>query len=336
MAWFRIAGWIAVLGAGLAAASVSAPAAARPDFATWLQELRQEAVARGISEVTLDAALADVAPDPRVIAYDREQPEFTQTFSEYLAMRVTEPVVQRGRELMRENRALLERVQAQYGVQPWFIVALWGIETQYGRYTGGFHVIPALVTLAYDARRSDKFREELFYALRIIDEGHITPDSMTGSWAGAMGQAQFMPSTFVTYAVDADADGHRDIWSSKADVFASAANFLARSGWRGDQTWGREVRLPPQFDLALADDFEQPLDIRDPRRRLTEWQALGVRRADGSDLPTRDLLASLILPDGPGGPAYVVYDNFRALIAWNPSFLFAATVGHLADRLRGG
>ncbi len=336
MAWFRIAGRIAALGAGLAAASISVPAAATLDFATWLQELRQEAVARGISKATLHAALADVAPDPRVIAYDREQPEFTQSLREYLADRVTQPVVQRGRELMRENRALLERVQAEYGVQPRFVVALWGIETQYGRYTGGFHVIPALATLAYDARRSDKFREELFHALRIIDEGHITPQRMTGSWAGAMGQAQFMPSTFIEYAVDADGDGHRDIWSSKVDLFASAANFLARSGWKGDQTWGHEVRLPPDFDLALADDFEEPLDVRDPRRRLSEWRALGVRCADGSDLPRRDLLASLILPDGPGGPAYVVYDNFRALITWNPSFLFAATVGHLADRLRGG
>lgn len=336
MTRFRMGGRIALAGSILAATLAAAPAAARPDFATWLAELRQEALARGLSEATLDLALTGVEPNARIIDFDRRQPEFTQTFRQYLATRVPDTIVEQGRELMRENRDLLERVRARYGVQPRFIVALWGIETNFGRYTGGFQVIPALVTLAYDERRSAKFREELFYALRIIEDDHITPDRMMGSWAGAMGQAQFMPSTFVRYAVDADGDGQRDIWSTKLDVFASAANFLAQSGWKGDQTWGREVRLPPDFDYALADDFEEPLEVRDLRKRLSEWQALGVRRANGSDLPKRDLLASLILPDGPAGSAYVVYENFRVLITWNPSFLFAGTVGNLADRLQGG
>jgi membrane-bound lytic murein transglycosylase B len=329
MDWSKIRRAAALAGL-LIAVALTRTAAAEADFAAWIVELRQDALARGISEATLDAALAGVTPIPRVIELDRYQPEFTQTFGEYLARRVSDQVVQTGRRKLAENEALLERVRAVYGVQPRVIVALWGIETDYGRVAGGFPVIPALATLAFDGRRSEKFREELFFALQIVDEGHITAEKMMGSWAGAMGQNQFMPSTFVKYAVDFDSDGRRDIWSSEADVFASAANFLARSGWKGDQTWGREVRLPPHFDVSLADDFETPLAERDPRRRLSEWQALGVRRVDGRDLPTRDLLASLILPDGPGGPAYLVYET------WNPAFLFATTVGLLADRLRGG
>ena len=312
----------AVAGAGLAGG-----AAAR-EFTDWLAELRREALARGISEGTLDAALDGVQPIPRIIELDRRQPEFTQTFREYLGRRVTDAVVRRGHRLLAENRALLERVRARFGVQPRFLVALWGIETNFGRVTGGFHVIPALVTLAFDERRSAFFRKELLYALQIVDEGHISADRMMGSWAGAMGQNQFMPKTFANFAIDFDGDGRRDIWTSRADVFASAANYLARSGWRGDQTWGREVRLPPGFDPALAG-----LEVR---KRLSQWQALGVRRADGSDLPRRDLAASVILPDGPGGPAYVVYDNYEVLLTWNRSILFATTVGYLADRLQDG
>ncbi len=298
-------------------------AAAEKPFPEWLAELRAEALAKGIRAETLDAALDGIQPIERVIALDRHQPEGTQTFEEYMARRVTPALVAEGRAALRKNRALLEAVRDKFGVQPRFVVALWGVETRYGKYGGGFPVVASLATLAYDARRPAYFRKELFLALRILDEGHIAPEAMRGSWAGAMGQSQFMPSSFLRFAVDFDGDGRRDIWTTPGDVFASAANYLARSGWRGDQTWGRAVRLPAGFDPALAG--------RAVQKRLSEWQRLGVRRADGGDLPTRDLLASVVLPGGPGGPAYVVYNNYRVILKWNRSDYFAMSVGRLAD-----
>lgn len=294
-------------------------------FARWLEELRAEALERGIRAEILDRALAYVAPIPRVLELDRQQPEFTLTFQEYLDRVVPPSRVDAGRARLEENRALLEEVQSHYGVQPRFIVALWGIESDFGRHAGAFRIIPALATLAYDGRRSAYFRKELFNALAILDAGHVAPEEMVGSWAGAMGQNQFMPSSFVNFAVDFDGDGRRDIWTTRADVFASAANYLARSGWRGDQTWGREVRLPQGFDAGLSG-----LEVRKP---LDEWQRLGVRRADGLDLPTRRLEASLVLPAGEGGPAYLVYDNFSTILKWNRSTFFALAVGYLADRI---
>lgn len=302
-------------------------------FPAWLDNLRAEAVAEGISQQTVDVALADVELVPRVIELDRKQPEFTQTLAEYLEKRVTDDLVAQGKELLAANGKLLARVQAKYGVQPRFLVALWGIETKYGKYTGSFDVIPALVTLAYDNRRKDKFRAELFDALRIVDRGDVEAAQMTGSWAGAMGQNQFMPSVFLKFAVDFDGDGRRDIWNSLPDMFASAANYLSESGWKGDETWGREVQLPPHFDQSLVDPFDHHHSNGDMRKTLSEWQALGVRRADGGALPSRDLSASLIEPDGPDGAAYLVYDDFRVLLTWNPAFLFAVTVGTLADRI---
>jgi membrane-bound lytic murein transglycosylase B len=235
--------------------------------------------------------------------------------------------IERGRELLAQHRPLLEEIGAAYGVQPRFIVALWGIETNFGTYTGGFPVIQALATLAHDGRRSSYFREELLNALQILDDGHIDVARMQGSWAGAMGQSQFMPSSFLRFAQDYDGDGRRDIWTTEADVFASAASYLAGFGWDADQTWGRQVRLPAGFDAGLAD-----LEIRKP---LSEWQRLGVRRADGQNLPAGDLTASLVLPDGPGGPAFLVYDNYRTIMRWNRSTYFATTVGILADRIGG-
>ena len=310
-------------------AHATAPASADyADFGAWLDDLRAEAAGQGIRAEVLDAAFAGVEPIARVIELDRKQPEFTQTFSEYMAKRVTPALVEEGRRAYRENRALLDAVGAKFGVQPRFIVALWGVETRYGAYTGGFPVIDSLATLAYDGRRSAYFRGELLKALTILNEGHITADAMVGSWAGAMGQSQFMPSSFLSFAVDFDGDKRRDIWTTKADVFASAANYLARSGWRGDQTWGREVRLPEGFDPALAG-----LDVV---KRLSAWRALGVTRADGGDLPARDLEASVVLPGGEGGPAYVIYDNYRTILKWNRSNYFAVSVGYLADLIGAG
>jgi membrane-bound lytic murein transglycosylase B len=324
----------------LALAALARPASAADGvsvaFAAWLDDLKREALSRGISQPTVESALTGVEPIPRVLELDRHQPEFVQTLTQYMNKRITEPLVEQGRGLLAENARILRRIEARYGVQPRFLVALWGIETNYGRFTGGFNVVQALVTLAYDDRRKDRFRAELFDALEILDRGDITAPEMLGSWAGAMGQNQFMPSVFVRFAEDFDGDGRRNIWTSKEDVFASAANYLAKSGWKGDQTWGRKVLLPGGFDYGLVDDFTKPLSQRDLRKPISEWQALGVRREDGRDLPARDLLASLILPEGPGGPAYLVYDNFRVLMTWNPAFLFAVTVGTLADRLEDG
>ena len=299
------------------------------DFQVWLGKLRVEAEGKGISQSVLDEALAGIQPIPRVIELDRRQPEFTLTFTQYRDRVVPQSRIKKGRVKYQENRDLLEEIGGKIGVQPRFIVALWGIETDFGRVTGGFKVIPALATLAHDGRRSAFFRKELLNALQILHEGHIAPKEMMGSWAGAMGQSQFMPSSFLAHAVDYDGDGRRDIWTTRPDVFASAANYLAKSGWRADQTWGREVKLPRDFDFALAD-----LKVRKP---IGGWQVLGVRRPDGGDLPTRQLSASIVLPEkGKMSPAYLVYNNYRTTLRWNRSTYFALAVGLLSDGIGAG
>ena len=292
-------------------------------FAEWREGVRNEALGLGISTAIFDAAFADVEPIPRVIELDRSQPEVTLTFDQYVERVVPESRVAKGRKLLAEHRDLLEPIGRKYGVPPRFIVALWGIETNFGQYLGGFPVIASLATLAYDGRRSAYFRQELLHALRILEDGHITPGAMMGSWAGAMGQSQFMPSSFVNYAVDHDGDGRRDIWGTQGDVFASAANYLAQAGWRAGETWGRRVTLPAGFDHALTG-----LEVK---KTLAEWQALGLRRADGTDLPQADISGSVVLPGGEGGPAYIVYNNYRTIMRWNRSFYFATSVGLLAD-----
>ena len=299
------------------------------DFTAWLSELRAEALARGIRAETVDAALAGVEPIARVVELDRNQPEVRLSLVQYLNRVASEARVVTGKRLLNENRTLLEEVAERYRVQPRFVVAFWAIESDFGRVTGGFPVIPALVTLAYDPRRSGFFRTELLAALQILDEGHISLAAMTGSWAGAMGQPQFLPSSFLRSAVDFDGDGKRDIWTNRADALASAASHLHNLGWRDDQTWGRQVRLPGGFDAALAG--------LDTSKRIGEWQSLGVRRADGSDLPRVAFDSSIVLPvDGVTAPAYLVYDNYRTILRWNRSILFALAVGSLADRIGDG
>jgi membrane-bound lytic murein transglycosylase B len=302
--------------------------AADQDFSVWLDGVRSEARERGLKEETIASALSEVAPIPRVIELDRRQPEFTLTLEQYLSRVVSDTRVRKGRARLAEHRELLSEVSAKFGVQPRFIVALWGIETDFGRLKGGFSVVPALATLAYDGRRSAYFRKELFNALTIIDQGHITAKDMIGSWAGAMGQNQFMPSSFLRYAVDHDGDGRRNIWTSTKDVFASTANYLRQVGWRGDQTWGRQVRLPDGFDESLLG-----LEVK---KGLNEWQALGVRRADGGDLPRRNLTTSIVRPAKDKGPAFAVYGNYLAILKWNRAHFFATAVGRLADRMAGG
>ena len=302
----------------------SAAAAERP-FAEWLGDFRAEAMRKGVSAPILDAAFAGVEPIARVIELDRRQPESTLTFEEYRDRVVSAQRITDGRQRMIEHARILEQIQARYGVPARFIVALWGVETSYGRITGNFSVVGALATLAYDGRRSAYFRAELLNALRILQEGHISPTSMRGSWAGAMGQSQFMPSSFLRFAVDHDGDGRRDIWGTQSDVFASIANYLAGSGWNSGQTWGRAVRLPASFDTSLAG--------ADGKRALARWSKLGVVQLDGSPLPASELLAEIVLPAKRASPAFATYDNFRVLLRWNRSNYFALAVSDLADRL---
>lgn len=298
-------------------------------FDAWLADLRAEALAAGISAATFDAAFAGLdLPIKRVLELDRFQPEFTQTLGTYLRRGVSEDRIAKGRELLDRHKALLARVERDYGVQPRFLVAFWGLETNFGSTFGGFPVIGALATLAQDGRRSDFFRRELMHGLRILEEGHIRPDAMVGSWAGAMGHLQFMPSTFARHAVDRTGDGQIDIWGSLEDTFGSAANYLSDIGWKGDRTWGREVRLPEGFDLTHVGLTS--------RQTLAAWRDLGLRRADGGPLPVVEgMEAALLLPAGIEGPAFLVYDNFNAIMDWNRSILYALAVGHLADRLIG-
>lgn len=307
--------------------ALASPGWADPAFDAWLEGVRKEARERGLKESTIESALSDIGPIKRVVELDRRQPEFKLTLDQYLSRVVSRARIDKGRARIAEHGKLLKEVSARYNVQPRFIVALWGIETDFGRFLGGFPVIPALASLAYDGRRSAYFRKELFNALTVVDQGHIAARDMMGSWAGAMGQNQFMPSSFLRYAVDYDGDGRRDIWGTHADIFASSANYLSKVGWRGDQTWGRKVRLPKGFDRSL-------LGLK-TRKGLHDWQRLGVRRPAGQDLPTRNLRSSILQLGGPNGSAYVVYDNFRSILRWNRSNLFATAVGTLADRIGG-
>lgn len=311
--------------AAMSAVTWLASAAAAQDIAfdQWLADFRVEARSAGISDATLDAALTGIQPIGRIIELDRSQPEGRLTAAQYLERVVPSSRINAARTRLQRHRPMLEKIGAQYGVQPRFIVALWGIETDFGRNTGGFGVVTALATLAHDGRRSKYFRGELLNALKIIDAGHIAASDMKGSWAGAMGQSQFMPSSFLSYAVDQNGDGRRDIWTTQEDVFASIANYLANVGWKDDQTWGRAVKVPGSFDQSLIG-----LETVKP---IGAWQSAGVRRINGSALPTRQLAASIVQPDGAGTRAYMVYDNFRTTLKWNRSTYFALAVGHLAD-----
>ena len=309
------------------AANTLAQTAAADDFQIWLTALRQEAIARGIRAETFDRALAGVRPDPRVLELDQRQPEFLEPFLDYLERRLTPRRIEEGRRLLNEHRELLASVERRYGIPPHVLVAFWGLETHYGAFMGDFAVPSALATLAFEPRRSQFFRGQLLDALAILDEGHVEVGAMKGSWAGAMGHMQFMPSTFRAYAVDADGDGRKDLWGSLPDAFASAANYLRRMGWQADEIWGREVRLPANFDWELA-----RLDLTRP---VSAWAAMGVTQPDGSPLPNSSQLGAIVLPQGYKGPAFLVYRNFNIIMNWNRSLNYALAVGLLSDRLRG-
>jgi membrane-bound lytic murein transglycosylase B len=307
-----------------AAAALNAQAAT-DSFAGFLAGLRAEARRAGISPVTLDRALAGLAPDPKVLERDRHQPEFTMTWAQYRALLITDKRIQAGRAAVHSNAALLAAVRDRFGVSPAVITGIWGLESSFGTQTGDFHVVDALATLAWDGRRASFFRPELLAALKILDHGDVTPAGMTGSYAGAMGQPQFMPTSYLRYAVDFSGDGRRDIWTNRADVLASIANYLARSGWRPGETWGQAVIVPATFDADAAG--------REERRPLADWARQGVRPADGRWRATADTSAAVVLPDGAGGEAFVVYPNFGAIRRYNPSDFYALAVGLLGDSL---
>lgn len=328
----------------IASLVAAAPAAAdlpdRKPFPDWLQELRDEALSSGISEATVDAALADVSFDDAVVKSDRNQPEVKLTLETYLKPRLSPQRIAKGREMMVEYREELAAVAAAYGVQPRFIVAIWGMETNYGGFTGNRYVIQSLVTLAYDPRRSDFFRKELMAALKILDEGHVQVADMKGSWAGAMGQPQFMPTSFNAYAVDFDGDGRRDIWTTPVDVFASIASYLKTYGWNADYTWGREVQIDDAARERIArQDLGAPATtcaLRNHRGPLAlrDWQDLGVLRLNGGALPAVEIAASLATPDGPGGRAFLTYGNYRSILRYNCSDFYAISIGMLADAFK--
>jgi membrane-bound lytic murein transglycosylase B len=297
-------------------------------FSSWLAALKTEALAAGVSAATFDRAFQGVRPDPDVLAKDEVQPEYTRPIWAYLDAAVSEKNIAEGRQRLTNSSALLKQATRPYGVDPRFVIAIWGLESAYGENTGGYNVIEALATLAYDSRRPEVFRRNLIEALLILEAGDITAAEMRGSWAGAMGQTQFMPATFRQHAVDGDGDGRRDIWGSLPDVFASTANYLAAFGWRPGEPWGMEVRLPANFPWDQAE-----LDIS---KSIQEWSALGVRRANGTALPKTPAQGSIIAPAGHRGPAFIIFDNFRTILDYNNSVSYALAVGHLADRLGGG
>ncbi|PVY76345.1 membrane-bound lytic murein transglycosylase B [Tamilnaduibacter salinus] len=296
-------------------------------FDQCLSDLKAQAGEQGISADTRHTVFGDIRQLDRVIELDRRQPEFTTPFSEYFGRRVTDSKVEKGRELLAEHRGLLQRVERETGVPAPYLVAFWGMETHFGSYFGKMPVPSALATLACDRRRANYFTGELMAALKIIDEGAIAPSEMEGSWAGAMGHVQFMPSVFLKHAVDADGDGRRDLWHSLPDAMMSAGHFLAAMGWDGDYRWGREVRLPDDFDYSVA-GLDKP-------RPLSFWRNQGVRTAFDTPLPRAEIKASLLVPSGHRGPAFLVYDNFHVIMGWNQSEYYALSVGHLADRIAG-
>ncbi|MBY0474853.1 MAG: lytic murein transglycosylase [Nitrosomonas sp.] len=296
-------------------------------FGDCISRMKVLARSESISDRTVNQVLDKVKHIPRVIELDRRQPEFTQTFAGYFNTRISDERVQRGRALLTQYRTLLERIQLETGIPAQYLISFWGLETNYGGYFGDWSVTDSLATLACDPRRSAFFTQELLNAMRILDAGDISHERMIGSWAGAMGHMQFMPSTFLSYAKDVDGDGRRDLWGSIPDAMGSAANFLRQLGWTPGLDWGQEVRLPSSFDYALAG--------RDHMLSLAEWVKLGVTTASGAPITPSEQKFALLVPSGHQGPAFLVSRNFHVIMRWNRSEFYALSVGHLADRIAG-
>ncbi|HET6607052.1 MAG TPA: lytic murein transglycosylase [Rhodopila sp.] len=309
----------------LAPVLLTARAFAEPvgSFSEFLRSIRADARRAGISPRTLDRAFAGVAPNEKVLERDRHQPEFTLTWAKYRDIVITDKRIVDGRAAIAANRVLFQRVEQRYGVSTGAIAGIWGIESNFGTGTGSFRVIEALATLAWEGRRASFFRGELIAALKILDHGDVAPAAMTGSYAGAMGQPQFMPTSYLRYAVDFEGHGRRDIWTSKPDVLASIANYLAESGWRPGQGWGQAVVAPQGLGAPG----------RDAKRPLAEWARAGVRPVVGRWNATADTMAGLVAPDGPGGATFLVYANFNAIRRYNPSDYYALAVGLIGDQV---
>lgn len=311
------------------------PPLPQPPFAEWLAGVRAEAISRGIREATVDEALAGLEPVPTVIERDRTQAEIVQTLDQYLDQRISKKVVQTAQSMRRTHDGVLAQASEKYGVPPGVLIAVWGIESNFGRFSGVRPTIATLATLAYDPRRTDLFRKELFDALSILDSGDVEPSALKGSWAGALGQPQFMPSSFLLYAVDFDGDGRRDIWRSTPDVFASIANYLAAHGWTAGQTWGREVTIPPALITRLPEVAPMQTSGCLARRQMTtplplaEWSKLGVRTLAKGPLPAADVEASLVLGVKRN---FLVYPNYQALLEYNCVNAYGLSVGLLGDR----
>ncbi len=323
-------------GAGAASAlAEQAPAAATNDpncrntgsFGRWLSGFRREAAASGISQATIASALDDMTLDRGIIARDRRQSFFSQSFQSFSSKLISKNRLENGAARLRKYRELFDRVEREFGVPPPVIVAFWALESDFGAFMGKLPVLRSLATLAYDCRRPDLFRVELMEALRIIDRGDLVAQEMIGSWAGELGQTQFLPSHYFKHAVDFDGDGHRNLIRSVPDVIASTANFLRFLGWQRDQPWLEEVRQPARLQWDQAD-----LAIQHPR---SKWAAWGVTQRDGRPLTADAMPASLLLPMGRHGPAFLAYENFQVYLKWNQSLNYAVTAAHLAARLGG-
>ena len=299
-------------------------------FNEWIVHIKELAREKGISDETLASAFKNIERNERIIELDRKQPEFTLTLEEYLNNTVTKGRMNKGKKYNEEYNSLLTQISKKFDVQPRFILALWGIETSFGKYTGSFNVISSLSTLSHDLRRRDFFTNELINALTIIDQGHIEAHDMLGSWAGAMGQNQFMPSSFLNYATDFNNDFKKDIWNTQSDVFASTANYLSSSGWNSNQTWGREVKVSKIIDPDIITTSAKSIDIS---RKIHEWSEVGVINLDGSKLPDADIDAYLVYPEGDNGRKFLVYDNFKTIMKWNRSLFFGISVGKLSDMI---
>ena len=299
----------------------------RNAFNQCLLEKQQEAIEFGVSSTRVETEFAKMEFIPRVIELDRSQPEFVSTFSSYYSKRVNEWRITKGREKYAEHKDFLKTLTEKYGIPGHYLISFWGLETNYGGYKGKMSTLDSLATLACDARRSAFFSNELFLALKLMDSQGLTRESMKGSWAGAMGHTQFMPTTYTGYAIDGDGDNKIDLYNSEKDALASAANFLWKLGWKAGLRWGREVLLPNNFDYQLAN--KQVMSI-------TEWKTLGIMQANGTPLPVSDIEARLRVPAGHQGPAFLTYENFRIIMRWNNSEFYAIAVGQLANQIAGG
>ena len=293
-------------------------------WSKWLADVRSEALAQGISPSLLNSAFADLhEPSRQVKGLARSQPEHRITYSKYLHSRVDAYRVAIGRREYKKHQDVLEKIGKTYGVDPCFIVSFWGMESSYGSYMGNFPVIKSLATLAYDSTRKDFFRKELFLALHIVNDGHVSLQDFKGEWAGASGQSQFLPSSWYKYAVDYDGDGRKDIWKSKVDVFASIANYMKINGWRAGEPWAIIVKLPAKFDRSL--------EGKNTVKLVSEWNALGVRTENGSQLPDQELEASIVQPNG--GPVFLAYPKYKMILRYNNSIYYAGAIGYLADHI---